>query len=46
MIYQQYIALKESSEKEHQQMAVRLLETVGGSIDEMDNPFIVAVTCK
>lgn len=46
MIYQYYTAFKESQEKDNQQMATRLLETVGGRIDEMDNPFIVAVTCK
>ena len=45
-IFNYYTALKESPEKEHQQMASRILEAVGGSIDEMDNPFIVAVTCK
>lgn len=45
-IFNYYTALKESTEEEHQQMASRILEAVGGSIDEMDNPFIVAVTCK
>lgn len=41
-----YTSLKESSNKEEQEMASRLLEAVGGKINEMDNPYIMVVISK
>lgn len=45
-VFNHYSLLKNSSEEEHRRMADRFLKSVGGHIDEMDNPYIVAVTCK
>lgn len=46
MIAQLIEAEKESSEKEHQDMLKVIIESLGGEVDEMDNPYIAVVTCK
>ena len=46
MVAQLIEEAKESTEKEHQDMLKVIIESLGGEVDEMDNPYIAVVTCK
>lgn len=46
MISHVYEIYKESSDPIEQQYAQNILEICGGTIDEMDNDYIVVVKCK